>query len=74
MSQRGNHLRKEVAGELERLGIAAEFGLTNGNHQYVAFFINGRRRRYYFPLTPSKTFARQVAISGIKRLVREARV
>jgi hypothetical protein len=65
-------LRKEVAAELERLGIVAVFGLTNGQHQFAEFYIGSRRRRYFFSLTPSDVFATKKAIAGVRRLAREA--
>jgi hypothetical protein len=71
MSQRGNHLRKEVAAELERLGIVAVFGMTGGQHQYAEFYIGTLRRRYFFALTPSDRFVTKKTIAGVRRLARE---
>jgi hypothetical protein len=72
MSQRGNHLRKEIAAELERMGIKGEFGMTRGNHQYCLVLIGARQRKFFFPLTPGSTFAVKQAVGGVRRLVRGA--
>jgi hypothetical protein len=69
-SARGREMRRDIADELHRLGIEAEFGITNGNHQVVEFSIGGRRRRYVFPFTPSDWRAGRKAICGIRRMVR----
>jgi hypothetical protein len=68
--QRGRELRREVAQELERLGIEAVFGMTNGQHQVAVFYIGGQRRKYFFPLTPGDGRATKKAVSGVRRLVR----
>jgi hypothetical protein len=68
--QQGRALKREISAELERLGIEAEFGVTNGSHQFVQFHIDGRRRRYFFPLTPGNHWAGKQAIAGVRRLVR----
>ena len=68
--QRGRELRREVAQELERLGIDAVFGVTHGSHQFAMFYVGGQRRKYFFPLTPGNDRATKQAVTGIRRLVR----
>jgi hypothetical protein len=72
-SSRGREMRRDIADELDRLGIRRpEFGFTNGSHQFVEFDTGGRRHRYVFPFTPSDWRAGRKALSGLRRLVREA--
>jgi hypothetical protein len=73
-SARGRELRRDIATELDRLGIVKpKFGITGGSHQYVQFDHGGRSHRYTFSLTPSVRCAGRKTISGLRRLIRGRR-
>jgi hypothetical protein len=71
MAHRGTECLNAVASVVRSYGAKAVFGHTGGGHQVAEIEFNGKRRKQFFPATPSCRYAQKNAARQTRKILTE---